>query len=356
VVHDFAFVTGGAEWVTRVLSTDLLRGAQTVVLTGNPGVAAALNPQTAVRRLLPPTFDRRTYRFGVPVYPRLLGRMAPIEGDVLASSYAFAHHVRATGRKVVYCHSPLRQAWSGARTYAGSGPVVERWGIRVLGAPLRKADLRAQASAHAYVATSRAVQSRIREFYRRDEVELVPPPVDDRVYRPRDTQREDFYLFVGRITEPYKRLGLLVETFRAMPGRRLVVVGEGRDRRRLEAVAPPNVEFRGWLSADDVADFYARTRGLLFPSEDDFGLVPAEAMSCGAPVLAFRAGGALDTVDPEVSGVFFDRHEPAAVAAALTEFESRSWSDTAITDYARRFGRARFVDTMRGVLARLPER
>jgi glycosyltransferase involved in cell wall biosynthesis len=174
--------------------------------------------------------------------------------------------------------------------------------------------------------------------------------VDDRTYHRTSGLREDFYLFVGRITEPYKRLGLLLEAFRQMPDRRLVVVGDGRDRLRLQRTAPSNAHFLGWRSATEVAALYNRAHALLFPSEDDFGLVPVEAMACGLPVLAYGSGGALDTVVQECTGLFFDEQTPAAVIKSIMQFEELDWDEDAIVAHSRRYGLGAFVSTIRQIL------
>jgi glycosyltransferase involved in cell wall biosynthesis len=350
VTHDFAFVFGGAEWVTHVLASELLPGSRTAVLAGTPEVAARLNDFGPVEQLMPAWINQRTYRLATPLYPHLLASRQPVEGNVVASSYAFAHHVRATGRMIVYCHSPLRQAWTGASAYAAEGPLIERVGARSLGRVIRGADRVAAARADGYVATSRAVQSRLARCYGLHDVPIVPPPVNDRTYHRTPRHREDFYLFAGRITEPYKRLGLLLEAFAQMSGRQLMVVGDGRDRERLQRAAPSNVRFLGWQPATEVAALYNRARALIFPSEDDFGLVPVEAMACGLPVLAYARGGALDTVVPAITGLFFDEQTPAAVTKAITQFEQRNWDEDAIVARARRYGLDSFVTKMRQVL------
>ncbi|MFI7589558.1 glycosyltransferase [Spongisporangium articulatum] len=351
VTHDFAFVFGGAEWVTRVLSEQLLPGSTTKVLTGDPTISARLNAQGAVTQVLPEWVNKETYRLATPLYPRMISRLPRIEGNVLASSYAFAHHLRGTGRTVVYCHSPLRQAWTGSAAYQQQGPVVERAATRLLGANLRRRDSEAAAQADTYIATSRAVQRRLAAFYGRDDAPIIPPPVDDSIFYRTDTPREDFYLFVGRITEPYKQLGLLLRTFGYLPRKRLVVVGDGRDRARLEARAPGNVTFLGWQSPTEVAALYNRARALIFPSEDDFGLVPVEAMSCGLPVIAYGAGGALDTVEAGTTGLFFHQQTPVMVTKAITEFEALDWDEELVIRRAARFSRAAFLDRMREALA-----
>lgn len=345
IVHDFAFVHGGAEWVTGVLARDVLPASPVYYLAGDAGVAERMAPGRA-QRLLTPVVTRTSYRALTPLYAASLP-LRRMDGHVLASSYGFAHHVRAAGRKVVYCHSPLRQAWSGQEHYRSTGPLLERLGSRALGGWLRRTDARAARSADLYIATSRAVQDRIHAFYRQSEIPLVPPPIDNSVYNLTEfPERGADLLWVGRITEPYKRLSLLIEAVRQLPGTRLTVAGDGRDRARLEASAPPNVTFVGWQDPAGLADLYRRCSGVVFPGEDDFGLVPVEAMACGAPVLAYAAGGALDTVTDGATGTFFTEQTPAALAAALTRFGREAWDHPRIALSVHQYTTAAFSDRM----------
>lgn len=353
VAHDFMYTNGGAEAVTRWLCTDVLPNSPLLYLAGRDDVVHHVSDQAR-----PPVLGRfvreSNYRTLAPSVPLAVRLKQPIAGNLLISSYAFATGLRAEGAKVIYCHSPLRQAWSGASTYAKHGPMLERLGSRALKSYFRHFDRLGVETSDVMIATSRAVQARIRDYYRRDS-ELIAPPIDDSTFFPDPrVEREEIYVWAGRITEPYKRLGIVLEAFQSMPDRRLVVVGNGRDRARLERTSPANVHFVGWRSRAELADLYRRARGLIFPSEDDFGLVPVEAMACGAPVVAFGRGGALDTVQPGLSGHLFDQQDARSVrrgVLALDELETTS--DRIAEDTLRRFGRATFKRRMRAVLASL---
>lgn len=351
VVHDFAYVLAGAERVSAALANDVGAGAPLVAIAGDEPVLEAMRLRGGWRRLLPSAVVTASrYRALTPLYPLLLRLARPVQGDVVCSSYAFAHHVRCTGRKVVYCHTPLRQVWSGRAGYLEHAGGWQRWLLRAATGYLRWSDRRAAATADVYIASSTAVRDRVRACYGRQDVVVVAPPLDTSVFHPADgaAPRADF-LWVGRVVEPYKRLEMTIEAFRGAP-HRLLVAGDGRDRARLEAGAPPNVVFLGWQDDAALAELYRGALAVVFPSEDDFGLVPVESMACGTPSVAFAAGGARETVTEGVTGVFFDEQSPASLRAALDEAAARSWDHATIAAAGLRYGSPRFVAEVRAVL------
>lgn len=348
VVHDFAFDVGGAERVTAALANEVLDGAPVVTLGGEQGLLDDLGIDD-VTIAYPRLFRRDSYRRASLLLPAMLRAAAPVEGHVLASSYAFSHHVRATGRKVVYCHSPLRQAWSGEQMYLDRLPRATHRAARLPLRALRASDRRAADTATDYVANSTVVAARLERFYGIEAAAVAYPPPHEAFTRGPD-ERGGHYLWAGRIVEPYKKLTPVIEAFRHLD-RELVVAGDGRDAARLRATAPPNVTFIGAVGTERLAAEYRRARALLFPSEDDFGLVPVEAMSCGTPVIALARGGATETVLDGTSGVLFDESDPATITAAVRRFESLDLDEDAVEAQGRRFGREQFVRTVRQVLA-----
>ena len=218
--------------------------------------------------------------------------------------------------------------------------------LEIRGRPVFRAlDVRHARRADDYIATSRAVRDRLALYYGKLDIPIVAPPVDRAFSWAPSIPREDFYLWAGRIVEPYKRVGLLIEAFADTSSsgpRRLIIAGDGRDRDRLEAVAPPNVEFVGEQSTDELASLYRRARGLLMPSEDDFGMIATEAIACGTPVISYAAGGALDSVVDGLSGVFFADQTAASLLAALDRFEASDWDAAAIAEAGLAFSADRF--------------
>jgi glycosyltransferase involved in cell wall biosynthesis len=203
---------------------------------------------------------------------------------------------------------------------------------------LRVWDAGASSRVDRYVAISTAVAARIRKYYRR-EAEIIYPPVDCQQFGPPGAPG-DYYMTVGRLT-PYQRKDLIVDAFRDL-GLPVKIVGDGRDRARLQARATPNIEFVGRVDDATLRDLYANCRGYLFPAEEDFGIAPVEAQAAGRPVAAYAAGGALDTVIDGETGVHFHEQTPDALAAAVRRMESMSFDPQRIRANAERFSAQRF--------------
>jgi glycosyltransferase involved in cell wall biosynthesis len=199
-----------------------------------------------------------------------------------------------------------------------------------------------------FMANSSTTAARIRKIYRRD-AQVVHPPVDTDYYTPGDAEPEDYYLVLSRLV-PYKRVDLAVQACTAL-GRPLVVIGEGPERKRLEAMAGPTVTFKGFLPFEECREHYRRCRAFLFPGLEDFGITPVEAMACGRPVIAYGAGGARDSVKPGETGLFFKPQEADSLAAAIEEFEGLSFDPAAVRRRAEGFSAARFRRQVAGHVA-----
>ena len=241
-----------------------------------------------------------------------------------------------------YCHTPMRYLWDMYHDYRRTAGRVTSALMVPLAHYLRLWDIASAARVDGFAANSENVGRRIRKHYRRESA-VVHPPVDVSACSP-DQPREDFYLFVGQLVD-YKRADLAVEAC-ARLGRRLVVIGEGECRRDLERKAGKTVTFLGRQPGEVLLEHYARCRALLFPGEEDFGLVPVEAMASGAPVLAYGRGGALETVADGLSGLFFDRQDAESMAACIRAFEAREsdFDPRAIAASAQRFSPERFQE------------
>jgi glycosyltransferase involved in cell wall biosynthesis len=211
-------------------------------------------------------------------------------------------------------------------------------GWRFGAAPIiRGLDLATSLATNEFISTSRAVQDRIKRYYGRDSV-IIPPPVDD-IFHPSASVAAEpkSYVWAGRIVEPYKRLGILVDAFARAPHRRLIVVGEGRQRAMIERSAPKNVSFVGHMDSARLADIYRAASALILPSEDDFGMVATEAIATGTPVIAYARGGALDTIIPGISGVHFNEPSAAGILSGLDEFEQHTWNRGEVAKCGERF-------------------
>ncbi|WP_067652204.1 glycosyltransferase [Nocardia harenae] len=295
---------------------------------------------------------RRSHAPLLPLVPRALRGLPLRDFDaVVISHHAFAVQAAlATDAPVIaYVHSPARWAWDPAfRAREASGP-LGRAALAALGVLAKRAELAAAPNLTGVVANSRAVADRVRDWWGLPASVVHPPVRLDRFAPDPAVPREDFLLFAGRLV-PYKRPDLAVRIAQRT-GRRLVVVGDGRYRRQLEALAGPETTFLGAAPDDVLVDMYRRCAALLMPGVEDFGIVPVEAMACGAPVLAVGSGGALDTVLPGLSGAHVPPGDDDAVvegfAEVLRSHDAAAYAPAAVRAHAESFGpeafRARMV-------------
>ena len=304
-----------------------------------------------------PGIDRH-YRKLLPLYPWAAGQLHPTECDLVISiSHAVAKSIRIPRGTphLCYCLTPMRYIWDQADAYLGTG--VRRRLANPLISALRNFDRNRSQPEQVtrFTSISREVSRRIETHYGRPS-EVVHPPVDVERFKIRNQPPDDFYLLVGAFV-PYKREALAIDAFRRS-GRRLVVAGDGPLRESLRHQSPPNVEFVGRVSDETLADLMSRCRALIHPQHEDFGIAAVEAQAAGRPVIAYGAGGALDTVHPlsliepldrstpqEPTGVFFSEQTPEALESAIGVFEKNAdrFQPAAIQRQAQAFGRSRFL-------------
>ncbi len=185
-----------------------------------------------------------------------------------------------------------------------------------------------------FLTNSNYVQKRIKKYYKRN-AEVIYPMVNVKDYYVSNKKDKEYYLAVGRFT-PYKRFDLIVDAFNELPYK-LKIVGTGVAEKELKAKARSNIEFMGFTSDDELKDLYAGAKGLIFPQVEDFGITPVESMSSGRPVVAYRAGGALETVVEGETGIFFDEQNVAQLKAGVEKCENITWDSKKIRKHAMKF-------------------
>jgi glycosyltransferase involved in cell wall biosynthesis len=355
VIQDWFFAPGGSEEVAIEIA-GLLPGADVITSFMEPVYRPRLTGHHVrtwpLQRLVGPT---RRYRSFLPLYPWWFGSQDLSDYDlVVSSSSAFARGVRTRPRSegglhVSYVHSPMRYAWDLEGYTAGSSisaPV--RIAARALRPWLQRWDRAAGQKADVLVANSSAVRERIRALWGRDS-EVIHPPVKVAGVAP--SSRDDGYLLVAARMLAYRRLDLAVAAANRL-GRDLVLVGHGPEEARLRSLAGPTVRFAGHVSRPELDDLLARARAYLVPGVEDFGMAPIEAMAAGKPVVALRAGGALDTVIDGVTGVFFERPTVDELVAAIERAEQTTWDPAAIHAHAESFDVSVFRSSFRALLER----
>ncbi len=360
LVHDWLTGMRGGEkclevvcrrWPAAPLFTLLhRRGSVSAPIEGRPVRASLLNRLPGVGRY---------YRYLLPLMPAAASswRLPPCD-LVVSFSHCVAKGASPPQREdgkgpvphVCYCFTPMRYAWHMRQAYFGAGRSLKDRARDALLARLRAWDRRTAERVSHFIAISETVRDRIAECYGRDSA-VIYPPVDTDFYRPAPVDRADYFLLVSAFA-PYKRLDLAIEACNRLR-RSLVVIGAGQDEGRLRALAGPTVHFLGWQPDEVIRDHLRRCRALLFPGEEDFGIVPVEAQACGAPVIALGRGGATETVVPldasqPPTGAWFAEQTAEGLIDAIHALELRSddLSPSAARQQALRFNAPRFAEQL----------
>lgn len=347
IVHDYLTQYGGAEKVLEVFH-DLFPEAPVYTSVYAPDAMPAhfhkWQIKTSFMQHLP--FVRRRHQTGLLFYPAAFEGFDFNDFDlVLSSSSAWAKAV-ITGPAtlhVCYCHAPMRFVWRYQEYLRGEsvGPVTKLF-LPLILSYVRVWDEVSAQRPDAFIANSCEVAQRIAKYYRR-EATVINPPVDLSQFYTADGY-DDYFLVVARLV-PYKRLDIVIEAFNRL-GLKLKIVGHGRQRVELEKTAKPNIEFLGSVGQKELAQLYRRCKALVWAEEADFGIAPVEAQASGRPVIAYRAGGALETVVPGETGVFFDQQTADSLIATLLTFDPARFDAQKIRRHAEQFGTAVFKQRM----------
>jgi glycosyltransferase involved in cell wall biosynthesis len=348
IVHDYLNQYGGAE---RVVETFHRMYPSAPIYTSlydarkMPDAFARADVRTSFLQHVPLAMSAP--KVLLPLYPAAFESLDVRGYDVvLSSSSAFGKGVMTDPETphICYCHTPMRFAWRYHDYMDREGySAPMRWVLALIIGRLRAWDLRTAGNADYFIANSETVARRIERAYRRD-AEVIPPPVECARFRATDGTA-DFFLVVSRL-RAYKRIDIAVAAFSQL-GLPLRVVGDGDDRGRLQGMAAPNVQLLGRLPDADVAELLSRCRALIFPGEEDFGITPLEAQAAGRPVIAYGAGGALETVIEGETGVFFREPSPDSLAAAVRGFDADEFDPARIRQHAEQFDVPVFERRMR---------
>lgn len=335
IVHDWLVTYAGAERVLEQMLLafpeadlycvcDFLPAEERFMLQGR-------TPRTTFIQSLP--FARRSYRIYLPLMPLAIEQLDLSEYDaILSSSHAVAKGVLCGPDQlhVSYVHTPLRYAWDMQHQYlreTGLARGVKSLFTRWLLHRLRLWDARTANGVDVFVANSRYIARRILKAYRR-ESQVIHPPVDTEYFQ-FVPDKQDYYLAASRLV-PYKRMDLIIEAFAQMPQRRLLVVGNGPERRKLEALAhgKPNITLLGYQPSDVLREKMQHAKAFVFAAEEDFGITPLEAQACGTPVIAYGRGGARETIRPlgapGATGVLFAEQSAGSLVQAVDRFERQA--------------------------------
>jgi len=355
LVHDWLTGQRGGEKVLEVLA-EIFPEAPIYTLFHFPGsqVSAIENRDIRTSFLQGWPFLRKRYRSYLALFPLAAELFDLQEYDlVISSSHCVAKGVipRPDALHISYVHSPVRYAWSQYPAYFSPRQLsgFSRIFIPPIIHYLRMWDVSASARVDHFVANSRNVGRRIEKYYRR-RADVIHPPADTDFFQPSPASPEDYFLVVSALV-PYKRIDLAIRVFNRR-GARLKIVGQGPEERKLRKIAGPHTEFLGAVDPTSLLRLFQSARALILPGEEDFGITALEAQACGTPVIAYGRGGALETVIPGKSGLFFPELKVESLLAALDKFQGLEFNKPDIRSQAASFSRDIFKEKLQAYIRR----
>lgn len=249
---------------------------------------------------------------------------------------------------ICYCHSPMRYIWDMYETYYEQASIGGKLAMRIFRKMLQQYDMKSAECVDLFIANSKFVRERIKRVYERN-ASVVYPPVDIDYFSLAPQMERDFFLFVGQLV-PYKRPDIVVEAFSALNTEKLVIVGQGPLKRMLQKKATNNVIFYDNISREKLRILYASAKALIFPGIEDFGIVPVEAQAAGCPVIAINAGGALETVISNKTGIFIKTQTAKEILNAIEELSYRKFNISFMQQHVRFFEKSNFQKNITKIL------
>ncbi len=342
MVHDWYYVNGGAEKVVRAIDEiwpNISHYALIDFLSEKDRNDILKGKKVATSFIQCFPSARQNHRKFLQLFPHAIERFDLSEYDIIvSSSAAVAKGVKVNSNQmhICYCHSPMRYAYDLYDQYIqdykqGS---IKRAYVNFVLQKLRKWDQRTTAGVTHFVANSNNVAQRIERIYKRT-AEVIYPPVETDFYKLSPFRGE--YFFTASRMVSYKKMTIIIEAFNKRPDLKLVIAGNGPEEKKLKKLAAQNIQFTGFVDSLNLRELMQRARAFVYAAEEDFGIVPVEAMSCGVPVIGFAKGGLLETVKEKISGLFFEEQSSVALLGALEQFEKEAFSPIQIREHALQF-------------------
>jgi len=348
IVHDYLNQYGGAERVVEALHEAFPNAPiyTSIYLPKRmPESFQKMDIRTSFMQKLP--FLMKHFKKYLMLYPKAFKSFDLSNYDViLSSSSAFAKGINKPSRSlhVCYCYTPMRFAWRYDDYIKG-----EKFGfitkniLKFFIKRLKEWDIRTNKSVDHFIGISKYISERIKNIYDRESV-VIYPPVETMKYNP-SAEISDYYLIVSRLN-PYKKIEVAIKAFNKL-GYPLTIIGGGPYKRHLMSIAGNNIEFTGKLSDNELSENYSKCKALIFPGEEDFGIVPVEAQAAGRPVIAYRSGGAVETVIENETGVFFNEQTEDSIVDAVRKFENMNFNSERIRQNARNFDKEIFKEKIK---------
>ena len=345
LVHDYLNQYGGAERVLEALA-EVFDNAPIYTLIYDSKITDKIFPgrkiQASFLQKIP--FIKSHHRFFPPLMPLAVEKFDLSHYDlVISDSAAFSKGIITNPETlhICYCHTPTRYAWDDSHKYIRefNMPLLAKIFIPFFMNYLRLWDREAAYRVDKFICNSNFVAQRIKKYYKQ-EAKVIYPPVDAKFFTLSDKPVGDYFLMVGRLLV-YKRFDVAIEAFNKLE-LPLKIIGDGPERKKLQKLANWNIEFLGELPSDKIKEYYQNCQALIFPQEEDFGIVALEAMACGRPVIAYRGGGALESVKEGKTGIFFDEQTASSLIEAVKNFRSSKFNPEIIRAHVLKFDKEIF--------------
>lgn len=355
IIHDWLTGMRGGEKVLEAI-LDLFPEAEIFTLIHNPGSVSHYIENriihTSFINKLP--FKSKKYRYYLPLFPIAVERFDLKEFNlIISTSHCVAKGVITppTALHVSYLHAPMRYVWDMYNDYFPKTGI--NFFIPIIANYLRIWDVTSSNRVDYFIANSHHVANRIKKFYNR-EADVIHPPVDTEQFQPSGCTG-DYYLIVSAMV-PYKHLDLAIRTFN-QSGKKLIIIGDGPQKKYLMKRANKNILFTGWLEQEALLHHYQTCKALIFPGEEDFGIVAVEAQSCGKPVIAFARGGLLESIigyngnnEQQCTGIFFNENSVQSLQDAIVTHEKLNWDSNYIHRHAQNFSKVHFNEKITALL------
>lgn len=348
IVHDWLVNIGGAEKCLKEIYDIYPSDLFTLVFKEESAISLGIDDKrissSFIQKLPNATENYRSYLY---VFPTAVERFDVSNYEIIiSSSHAVAKGVRSSSKQfhICYCYTPIRYAWDLRSQYLKEANLEK--GIKgklanIVLDYIKKWDYAVSNRVDEFIAISKYIADRIKRSYGR-EAKVIYPPVDTEAFT-LGMVKEEFFLAASRMV-PYKKMDLIVEAFSMMPDKKLVVIGNGPDLKKVKLKSAKNIEFLGYQPLEVLKDYMQKARAFVFAAEEDFGILPIEAQACGTPVIAYGKGGSLETIIEGKTGFFFEEQTIECLINSVNNFEKNEhiFDPQEIRKNAERFSRERF--------------
>jgi glycosyltransferase involved in cell wall biosynthesis len=350
IIHDWIYSISGAEKVLEAIN--LLFPSDIYTLIKNESNLSdtklpIVDIKTSFIQRLP--FAKERYPYYLPFYPKAIESFNLKNYEVIiSSSSCAAKGVKKNSKQlhICYCHTPMRFLWDMCEDYLKIYHLEKGFKstlAKVLFSKLRKWDIKTAHRVDYFIANSKHTANRIKQVYNR-EATVIYPPVDIDFYSQEEGTRQDYYVTVARFV-PYKRIDLIIETFNNFPDKKLLILGQGPQKKKLlSLIKSKNIKLCGYVSNLELRRAVSRARAFIYMAHEDFGILPVEAQACGTPIIAYGKGGVLETTKEGITSVLFGNQTIADLKLAILKFEKieKTFQANEIKSFASQFSRERF--------------